>query len=183
MDKTVKIKLLFICNRPELRIWKTECGHAECSSAERADRQPNGPAPTSPFWVGYLFYLFIFYLFIFLRVHPVCGLFFYLCSVPGQNFILILFFFFFYFCSFAADFPEAQRRSHHCHRRRERSNRLHGGRRPSRSCHHLGVGYTKNHFLSFFTFLFHPFSLQDSWNNHLIKNDTHFPWLSFALSP
>jgi hypothetical protein len=31
--------------------------------------------------------------------------------------------------------------------------------------------------------LFHPFSLQDSWNNHLIKNDTHFPWLSFALSP
>lgn len=173
--KTVKRKkknmYIYFCfvfivrNRPGLRIWKTECGHAECSSAERADRQLNGPAPTSPFWVGYLFN---FYFIFFLWVHPVCGfsrsphIFVFTQNTFWWHFILILFLFFY---SFAADFPEAQRRSHHCHRRRERSNRLHGGRRPSRSCHQLGVGYKKIFFF-YFTFVSSLFP-QDSWNNHL----------------
>jgi hypothetical protein len=46
-----------------------------------------------------IYSIYLFYLFIFLRVHPVCGLFFYLCPVPGQNFILNLFFFLFIFAA------------------------------------------------------------------------------------
>lgn len=146
---------MFICNRPELRIWKTECGHAECSSAERADRQPNGPAPTSPFWVGYLFYLFIIFFFT-----SSSGMRFVFLFMPGARSKFYFNFILFYFFIFAA-LPQISLRP------RDDPITVIAGENAQIDCMVADarpapaitwvLGTQKNHFLSFLLFCFIPF--------------------------
>jgi hypothetical protein len=122
-----------------------------------------------------IYSIYLFYLFIFLRVHPVCGLFFYLCPVPGQNFILILFFFLFIF----AALPQISLRP------RDDPITVIAGENAQIDCMVADarpapaitwvLGTEKTIFFLFLLFCFIPFPFRIPGIIIRKKNDTHFP--------